>query len=159
MKFRLLISSLLLLPFCAFAQNQIGGAIVAAPRPMTDVDSLMVKQLFFDAMSAKVTENYNQAAELFNRVLQSEPTNDAALYQLALLKKDKDNYADAQGLLEKAVAVKPDNEYYWIELVECYEKTNNIEKLDAALDQLIRINPNKTDYYFDKANASFIEKK
>jgi tetratricopeptide (TPR) repeat protein len=159
MKFRLLISSFLLLPFCAFAQNQIGGAIVAAPRPMTDVDSLMVKQLFFDAMSAKVTENYNQAAELFNRVLQSEPTNDAALYQLALLKKDKDNYADAQGLLEKAVAVKPDNEYYWIELIECYEKTNNIEKLDAALDQLIRINPNKTDYYFDKANASFIEKK
>ena len=159
MKFRLLLSSLLLVPFLGFAQSQTGRAVVAAPRPMTDVDSLMVKQLFFDAMGAKVTENYNQAAELFNRVLQSEPANDAALYQLALLKKDKDNYADAQGLLEKAVAIKPDNEYYWLELIECYEKTNNIDKLDAALDELIRINPEKTEYYFDKANASFVEKK
>jgi len=110
MKLRLFIAVLLLVPFCVAAQN---SAMVASPRPMSNLDSLMVKQLFFDALDAKVTENYNQSAELFNRVLQTDPANDAALYQLAGLKKLKDNYADAQGLLEKAVAIKPDNEWYW----------------------------------------------
>ena len=156
MRSRLYIFALLLLPALGFAQN---GALVAPPRPMNSSDSLIVKQLFFEAMNAKVGDNYNRAAQLFNEVLQSEPVNDAALYQLASLKIMKDNYSDAQGLLEKAVAVNPDNEWYWLSLVDCYEKTNNILKLDNALDQLIRIDPTKTDYYFDKANASFIEKK
>jgi len=160
MKFRVFISLLLLLvPFWGFAQNKTGNAVAAAPRPMGEMDSVMVKELFFEAMQAKVTENFNQAAELFNRVLQSDPSNDAALYQLAGLKQLKDNYPDAQGLLEKAVTIKPDNEWYWLALLECYEKTNNLEKLNTAIDQLIRIDPDKTDYYFDKANASFIEKK
>jgi tetratricopeptide (TPR) repeat protein len=156
MKLRLFIVALILLPFWTFAQD---SPVIAQPRRMSGMDSLMVKSLFFDAMNAKVTENYNQSAELFNRVLQSDPANDAALYQLATLKKDKDNYADAQGLLEKAVAIKPDNEWYWLSLLECYEKASNIDKLNNALDELIRIDPNKTEYYFDKANACFIEKK
>jgi tetratricopeptide (TPR) repeat protein len=156
MRLGVFISALILLPTLGFAQN---GALVAPPRPMSASDSLLVKQRFFDAMGAKLTENYNKAAELFNQVLQSDPENDAALYQLAQLKIQKNNYADALGLMEKAVTVKPDNEWYWLSLVDCYEKTNNIAKLDSSLDQLIRINPAKTDYYFDKANASFIEKK
>jgi tetratricopeptide (TPR) repeat protein len=156
MKLRLFFNALILIPFWTFAQD---SPIVAQPRPMTGMDSLMVKTLFFDAMNAKVTENYNQSAELFNRVLQSDPANDAALYQLAGLKENKDDYADAQGLLEKAVVVKPDNEWYWRSLLVCYEKTGNIDKLNNALNELIKINPNRTEYYFEKANASFIEKK
>lgn len=147
------------MPFFGFAQSKTSGTIVAAPRLMTAMDSLMVKQFFFQAMDAKITENYTQAAELFNRVLQTDPANDAALYQLALLKKLKEDYNDAQGLLEKAVTIKPDNEWYWLGLTDCYEKTNNISKLEYALNELIRIDPDKTDYYFDEANAYFIEKK
>lgn len=160
MKVRLIIISLFI-SSVAFSQGKAGdtGNIVAAPRPMTEMDSLMVKQLFFSAMNAKIIENNVQAAELFNRVLQTDPNNDAALYQLSILKKLKDNYTDAQGLLEKAVALKPDNEWYWLALTDCYQRTNNITGLENALGQLIRINPNRTEYYFYRANAYFIEKK
>src|SRR3569833_230233 len=115
MKLRLLIG-ICLLPAFALAQSKPtgNGNTVAQPRAMTGLDSLMVKQLFFSAMNAKVIENYVQAAELFNRVLQTDPNNDAALYQLSILKKLKENYTDAQGLLEKAVTIKPDNEWYWL---------------------------------------------
>lgn len=156
MKLRLFIVALIWTPFWTFAQD---SPVITKPRPMSSMDSLMVKSLFFDAMNAKVTENYNQSAELFNRVLQSDPANDAALYQLAGLKENKDDYADAQGLLEKAVVVKPGNEWYWRSLLVCYEKTGNIDKLNNALNELIKINPNRTEYYVEKANASFIEKK
>ena len=159
MKFKLLIPVLVAIPFLAVAQSKSTRNVVAAPRPMTSMDSLMVKQLFFMGMDAKVTENYTQAAEYFNRVLQSDPNNDAALYQLSVVQKEKNNYADAQGLLEKAVTLKPDNQWYWLGLTDCYEKANNITGLEKALDQLIRLDPNKTDYYFDKANAYFIERR
>jgi len=161
MKIRLLIFVALVLPVLAFSQSKPAGTgnTVAQPRSMTGLDSLMVKQLFFSAMDAKVIENYIQAAELFNRVLQTDPNNDAALYQLSILKKLKENYTDAQGLLEKAVALKPDNEWYLLGLAECYEKTNNMPLLEHVFSELIRLDPDKPEYYFDEANAYFIEAK
>ncbi len=161
MKFTRLIFVWLVLPVLAFSQSKPAGTgnTVAQPRPMTGLDSLMVKQLFFSAMDAKVIENYTQAAELFNRVLQTDPNNDAALYQLSILKKLKENYTDAQGLLEKAVALKPDNEWYLLGLAECYEKTNNMPLLEHVFSELIRLDPDKPEYYFDEANAYFIEGK
>ena len=160
MKFRLLISSLLIMPFFALAQSKTGsGATIAPARQMTQMDSLVVKQLFYSAMEAKVTENYSQAAEMFNRVLQMEPSNDAALYQLAELKVSKEDYTNAQGLLENAVAVNPDNKWYWMALTECYEKTNNATKLEGAFKQLIRIDADDTDYRMDYAKVLYYEQK
>jgi tetratricopeptide (TPR) repeat protein len=161
MRLRLLTSALLLMPVFVFAQNKTtgSGATVAAARPMTNVDSIMVKQLFFSAMDAKVLENYSQAAEMFNRVLQIDPANDAALYQLSQIKISKEDYTSAQGLLENAVAIKPDNKWYWLSLTECYEKTSNIPKLETALAALIRLEPAKTDYYFDYAKALYFDQK
>jgi tetratricopeptide (TPR) repeat protein len=160
MKFRLIIGSLLALPVFAFAQSKTSdGTTVASPRRMTEMDSLMVNQIFYSAMEAKVTDNYSQAAEMFNRVLQLEPANDAALYQLAQLKIQKQDYASAQGMLENAVAVKPDNKWYWLTLVDCYEKTSSVIKLENALNQLIRLEPNNTDYRFDLAKVLYFDQK
>jgi len=161
MKIRSLTSALLIMPFFALAQSKTtgSGAIIAPARPMSQMDSLMVKQLFYSAMEAKVTENYSQAAEMFNRVLQMEPSNDAALYQLAELKVSKQDYTSAQGLLENAVAVNPNNKWYWMALTECYEKTNNAAKLEGAFKQLIRLDADDTDYRMDYARVLYYEQK
>jgi len=126
---------------------------------MSQIDSLVVKQLFFSALSEKAIDNYGHAAELFTRVLQSDPTNDAAMYELAAIKKHQDNYHDAQMLMEHAVTISPDNEWYWLSLAECYEKSNDLTKLENVFDELIRINPDKPEYYFDKGKTYFLEKK
>jgi tetratricopeptide (TPR) repeat protein len=153
---------LLFLKMPAFAQNKpvsTHNVVVVAGKPMTNMDSAMVKQLFFSALREKTVENLTLSAELFNRVIQIDPANDASLYELANLKKLKNNYEGARQLLEKAVTVNPDNEWYWVALADCYEKTNDISKLENVFNELIRINPDKPDYYFDKANAYFLEKK
>jgi tetratricopeptide (TPR) repeat protein len=128
-------------------------------KPLTNADSGLVKQLFFSALREKTVENYKQASELFSRVLQIDPVNDASMYELAILQKSQNNHAAARPLLEKAVAVSPDNEWYWVALAENYEKTNDIDKLENVFNQLIRIDPSKPDYYYDKANAFFLQKK
>jgi tetratricopeptide (TPR) repeat protein len=110
-------------------------------------------------MRKKTIEDQKGASELFSRVLQIDAGNDAAMYQLATLKKLQNNQPEAQQLLENAVAIKPDNQWYWVALADSYEKTNDIKKLERVFNELLRINPDKPDFYFDKANALYIEKR
>src|SRR5665213_277000 len=77
-------SCLLVLIFSnsASAQNKKGSqAIIVAGRPLTEMDSVMVKDLFFKALREKTTENLTLAGELFDRVIHIDPANDAALYE------------------------------------------------------------------------------
>ena len=132
---------------------------VVAAKPLATVDSLMVKQLFFSAIREKTIENTKHAAEMFERILQTDPSNDASMFELANIKKSHNDYIGAQPLLEKAVAINPDNEWYWVALADSYEKSNSINKLENVFNQLIRLNPDKSEYYFDKANAYTILKR
>jgi tetratricopeptide (TPR) repeat protein len=163
MKFRLFIFAFLVLPRFIFAQSATTGADSAAAKkpgkPLTEMDSVMVQDLFYSALREKTMENYTEAAQVFTRVLQVDPANAPAMYELANIKRSKDDYTGAQPLLERAVAISPDNEWYWLALADCYEKTNNVPKIGNVFNQLIRIDPNKPDYYFDKANVFFIEKR
>jgi tetratricopeptide (TPR) repeat protein len=157
MKFRLLISALVIMPLFALAQS--GNTPVPVTRPLTQLDSVVVEELFLSAMHEKILDNFSQAADMLDRLLRTDPANAPALYELANLKKLKENYTDAQALLEKAVAISPDNEWYWLSLAECYEKSNNVTRLEHAFSELTRINPAKPDYYFDLAGTYFIDKK
>jgi len=154
---------LLLAPALAFSQAKQPGGNMPAPIPqvkaLSQTDSLMVKQLFFSGLHEKTMENFDQAADFFNRVLQTDANNSAAMYELAGLKKLQKKEPEAQQLLERAVAISPNNEWFWIALADSYEKTNDLAKLELVFDQLIRINPDKADYYFDKANAYYLQKR
>jgi tetratricopeptide (TPR) repeat protein len=130
-----------------------------AAKPMTNADSLVVKDLFFKALRAKVLDNQKDAGELFARVIQLDPQNDASMYELANIKKTGDDYQDAAQLLEKAVVINPDNEWYWVSLADCYERNNQFDKIENVFNQLVRISPDKPDYYYDLANALFFQKK
>ena len=133
--------------------------VPVANKQLTSADSFVVKQLFFAALKEKTIENFIKASELFQSVVQMDPGNDAALYELANLKKMQNDYAGAQQLLEKAISVNKDNEWYWLALANCYEKDNALGKLENVFNELTRINPDKADYYMDKANAYYLDRK
>ncbi|MBL4677892.1 MAG: tetratricopeptide repeat protein [Mucilaginibacter sp.] len=159
-------SALLLLLIASFSnvclaqKNKEGSRdSTIAARPMTQTDSSIVKQLFFSALREKTIDNKRQAAELFGRVLQIDPTNDASMFELANLEQSQNNLPAAQNLLERAVTINQDNEWYWLALAGIYEKNNELAKLENVLTALIRLKPDKTEYYYDKANAFYLEKK
>lgn len=161
MNLKLSLISIAFLPALVLAQtiNKDGAAKPQQPRVMTSTDSLVVRQLYFSALREKTIENFSLATDMLNRVLQIDPKNDAAMYELANIKKLGNDEAAARQLLETAVTLKPDNEWYWVALAGSYEKQNNIDKLENVFSQLIRISPNNPDYYMDKANALVLEKK
>jgi len=160
MNLKLTLIGIAFVPVFCLAQNA-GKGTVAQPQAkvMTSTDSLMVKQLYFTALREKTIENFTLATDLFTRILQIDPNNDAAMYELANLKKLAKDEATAEQLLERATTLKPDNEWYWAGLAASYEKSNNIVKLENVFRQLIRLNSDNPDYYTDMANALSIDKK
>lgn len=141
----------------SFAQDKKTARVIA--KPLTVVDSNMVRQMFFAALCEKTSERYPEAAELFTHVLQVDPLNDASLYELGKIKRRQRDEATARGLFEKATTLQPDNEYYWMALAESYEKINDLPRLENVFDELIRIDPNNPEYLFDKANTLYTEQK
>jgi len=154
---------MLCVSFAGSAQNvtpvKDNAAVIIPAAIVSARDSNTVEEMFFSALSKKATDDDKGAATLFNRILQIDPNNDVAMYELARIDKQRNNVADAKQLLEKVVTLKPNNEWYWLSLSEIYENTNEFAKLENVFTQLKRINPKKPDYYFDSANTYFLEGK
>lgn len=134
-------------------------AVMVVGKVLSQKDSLQAREIYFDGLHDKLMENYSEAAVSFNKVLEIDPANDAAMYELANMSFAQNKATEAERLIRNAVTVRPDNEWYWSFLAEVYKKTNNISELVLVLDELIRLTPDKEEHYFDRANALVILKK
>ncbi|MGI4749172.1 MAG: tetratricopeptide repeat protein [Janthinobacterium lividum] len=152
-----------LLPVFSSAQHtkntDKNSIVMVVGKPLSRRDSVVMNQLFYQALHEKTMENAPAAATLFSQVLEIDPANDAGMYELARILTSEKKDDDARVLLEKAVTVNPDNEWYWSALAANYEKINDISKLENVFKELIRINPEKPDYYTDEARALVLDKK
>ena len=135
------------------------GPVIVVGKVLSQKDSLKVREVYFDGLHEKLLENYPQAAVSFNKVLDIDPANDAAMYELAGMSFAQNKHTEAERLIRNAVTVKPDNEWYWSFLAEIYKKTNNISELILVLEEIIRLAPEKDENYYDRANAFMILKK
>ncbi len=135
------------------------GPVIVVGKVLSQRDSIQVREVYFEGLHQKLLENYQQAGLSFNKVLELDPGNDAAMYELANMNFAQNKQTEAERLIRNAVTVKPDNEWYWSFLAEIYKKTNNISELILVLDELIRLAPEKEEYYYDRANAFMILKK
>ena len=135
------------------------GPVIVVGKVLNQKDSLQVREIYFEGLHEKLMENYPQAAVSFNKVLDVDPANDAAMYELANMSLAQNKPTEAERLIRNAVTVAPDNEWYWSFLSEIYKKTNNISELVLVLEELIRLRPDKEEHYFDRANAFMILKK
>ncbi len=128
----------------------IGGKI------LTSEDSSRVEQLFYSGLTEKVVQNETLAIEYFNQLLQIDPANPNALYELAQIYFKKGDLAKARDYAQKAVTVKTDNEWYWLLMANIYRQQQDYTLLNYALNELIQLAPDKLDYSFEKANALFM---
>jgi len=133
--------------------------VVVAGRVLSASDSVLVKQLFFDGLHEKLIQNTKQAEDYFMRVVEIDPANDAAMYELAVLYHAKNQEREAEQQIRNAVTVNPDNKWYWLLLADIYKKTNNMGQLVLVMDELTGIDPNNENHYFDKASALVFQDK
>ena len=106
------------------------------------LDSTDIAQtdLFIDALKEKALGNNLEALKLFTKVLETNPKNDAALYEVSKLEEELSNNAAALGKAQKAYELDNSNKFYLEQYVQVLTKTNNIEK---AIDVLREVLKNK----------------
>ncbi len=158
----ILISFFLLAALSVSAQRsrvEKAEPVIIIGKSLNQRDSIRVKELFFEGLQEKISMNYTQAASSFTKVLDLDPANDAALYELANISFADNRPEDAETLARKAVTVSPENEWYWVLLSDIYKKTNKIADLVFVLEELSRISPKNEAYYYDRANALLILKR
>ncbi len=146
------ILTLILWSVLSFAQqSKPKQATIVVGKVLSAADSLLVKQFFFDGLREKVIQNMPLATDYFKRVIDIDPANDAAMYELAVIYNTQNNSEEAEKIMQKATTVSPDNFWYWILLEDIYAKTGNAAQLNLVYDELIRLNPEAQEYYLAKA--------
>jgi tetratricopeptide (TPR) repeat protein len=141
-----------------FAQKKTTPTIVVG-RQLTYADSVRIKELFFDALKEKTRQNYTEAGNRMRQILEINPADPAALYELASLLHGQNQDFEAEKFARDAVTVASGNKWNWLLLADIYKKTRNFDQLVLVFDELIKISPAEKDYYFDKANALLIQNK
>lgn len=159
MKAKLIITLSLSIFITSLQAQTRQGPVIVVGKVLNQKDSLQVTELYFDGLHEKLMENYPQATTFFNKVMEIDPQNDAAMFELSSLSFAQGKQAEAERLIRNAVTVKPDNRWYWSFLADIYKKTNNVSELVLVLEELIRLAPGNESYYYDRANALMILKK
>lgn len=136
-----------------FAQRRSENNANRQGKQLSFDDSTQVTELFFSGLSEKAKQNTKQAAVYFKQIMEIDPANDAALFELANAYHADNQEREAEQMIREAINRKPANEWYWVLLANIYKKTNNLAPLNQVFDELIKISPNKDDYYYDKATG------
>lgn len=145
--------------FAQRKQERRKEVVIVTGKMLSQKDSNLVKDLFFDGLHEKMVMNYPEAFASFSKVLEVDPANDAAMFELGSIKFADNQLDEAEYLIRNAVTVKPENEWYWVLLADIYKKSNKIDKLVPVLAELSRIAPENEAYLYDKANALLLLKK
>lgn len=130
----------------------------AMPRALDAGDSLLIKELYFQGVQEKASGQFAAAERTFEKVIQLQPDNHAAHFELARIHFENENYPEAEKSAIKATTLDPDNKWYWTVLLDVYKKAANFNKIAAVFNALIRLEPQKESNYYDKAYALFLDK-
>jgi tetratricopeptide (TPR) repeat protein len=118
-----------------------------------------IKELFFAGLKDKLVENYSKASISFNKIIEIDPKNGAAYFELATLNYRQKKLLEAETFIKKAISLDPKNIWYLRLQSEIYKRNGNMEALIGVLGQLSPLDPENADFYFDLANAYLISGK
>lgn len=149
-----LIFFLFFLPFlfsCAVSKNSSPKKEKASTEKTTDAKdgngiNQQSRSLFHDANREKVLGNYSEAEKLFRQLLDIEPANAAALYELSRVVRKLEKEIESIALAEKAVIADPENHWYKLHLAELYEANGKTDKAIELVESLIKQFPDNEEY-------------
>ena len=138
----------------SFAQQKNAPVFVVG-KPLSVEDSALVREKFFNGLKAKTINRIGESEAYFKEVIQIDPRNDAALYELASIYHTQEESTSAEKYARDAVTVNSTNKWYWLLLADIYKKNRNYEQLTLVFTDLIHLEPDNADYYFNKANTLY----
>jgi tetratricopeptide (TPR) repeat protein len=116
-----------------------------ADKPRSD------RENYFEAAKQKILGNYDKATELYKKCLEQDPTDAAAMYELAGIYSEEGNAADAAPLAQKAAELDPSNKWYKILLLQVYQAQGNYKDAGKIIGELVASDPENLEYLENQA--------
>ncbi len=136
-------SLLLIFEACSSSKNTITNAD-AKVNELDKATELRNESAFINAMKAKVTGNFQEAATLFNQCINQNGANHAAMYELSKLYLESGQNISALIFAQGAAKLNPNNKWYLKNYAEALAANGKFK--DAAKVYESLSNNNKADY-------------
>jgi tetratricopeptide (TPR) repeat protein len=131
----------------------------AAKSNLSDSQKAEVTYAFFNANKEKILGNYDNAATQFSDVIRKDPSNAAAMYELANIYSGQKKYADALYFAKGAYQLDKKNNWYVLSYVDILEKNKKFTEAGAVLEKAVQDNPSNVDYYYEWATTCLYAEK
>jgi len=109
-------------------------------------------RLFMEATQARLGGQPQKAVVLYQQCLKLDPTNGAALFELAKLYHQGQNFPAAVDHAKRAVAADKENIWYRFLLADLYSQNRQTNEAAAVYREVLAKWPERYEVYFDLAN-------
>ncbi|MBI5914236.1 MAG: tetratricopeptide repeat protein [Bacteroidetes bacterium] len=140
-------SKKILLPFSLFLSLSLAAQHEEVDAPITEA-AVQLQEVFIDGNREKLLGNWEKAAAKFREVLEKDPKNDAAAYELARVYEAMKDMEKAEANAKNAAEWAPDNPWYKYYLADLYQKVNKDKEAAAVYEKLVKMEPQNEEYYF-----------
>ncbi len=112
MRLKFLLYTVLPLLAAVAANNVYGQEVLDTLAHRTDVKSVKVNELYFEAQKAKQHNDTKGAIDLFEQFTVLDPNNAVGYYELSVLYDEARKTDKAEANIKKAIALSKDNKWY-----------------------------------------------
>ena len=93
---------------------------------------MTIRKVLEEAVTAQQAGEFSEAVRLYGVVLNEQPGNAIANYNLGVLSLDIQNLQTALILFKNAVDSNPGEKQYWLSYIDALLKDGQLEKADRA---------------------------
>lgn len=108
-----------------------------------------LERLFLEAEKAKVIEDWEAATKSYQEVVELDPKNANAHFQLAQIYFNLNKLPEAQKEAETATKLDDSNKWYYETLATIYMQQGKAKEATTAFEYLLKKFPNNPDYYLN----------
>jgi tetratricopeptide (TPR) repeat protein len=129
------------------------SSVVKGPDRYSE-EEIDLQNLYIQANQKQLLAKYEDAAEIYQKILEKSPLNAPVYYELArvLLNLEKYNEAIASG--KKAVQYDPNNVWYLLTLSDIYGRSEDYTKQAQTLEKVVKTNEDESLY--DRLGKSWV---
>ncbi len=109
-------------------------------------EEVAFKNLFFEALRQKSLGNTEDAIESFEKVLEKQPNNDAAYFEMSKIYSEDGNFLFALEKAEKAASLNNQNKWYLLQLARMQKRNLKYDESLKTYEKLTELDPKNLDF-------------
>ncbi len=134
--------------YCFLSFLFLAALSLQAQEDVSTPEASKTVEAFIDGNREKLLGNWDKAATKFKEVLEKDPRNAAAAYELARVYEALKDTDKALVAGKNAVEWDPINPWYKYYLADLYQKLDNDKEAAVLYGQLVKMDPHNEGYYF-----------